>query len=77
MLDVAADPEGGLYVAIGLRTASPVTALRYYSSSALDSAHPVPTAVTQARGFDSLVADPAGGVVVSGSTIGRWDPATG
>jgi hypothetical protein len=79
-ISVAVDTVGGLYV--GLPRPGPAgNSLLYYSTVALSSAHPTPTAVGRADRVDKITADPAGGVVVvSGSLddgsakVGWWNP---
>jgi hypothetical protein len=69
------DPQGGLYLAFASQQHA-AAGLMYYSPAALRADAPRPTAVHHGRGVFNLALDPAGGVVVQGHGIGRWDPST-
>lgn len=70
---VVVDKAGGLYVAVNHNAADN---LLYYSPAALDSSNPQPTAVhISTDRITSITEDPSGGVVFTGSDLGRWNPA--
>ena len=74
---VAVDQAGGLYVAVNHNDANGnAGTLLYYSPTALTSSDPRPTATRVSTGrITSITTDPAGGIVYTGSSLGRWDPA--
>jgi hypothetical protein len=76
--DVVADSSGGLYVEQANPNDLPaVNSLRYYSSAALATASPQPTAERAAGEVEGLAVDPAGGVVYTNSAdaLIHWNPA--